>query len=98
MTGKEKRVLSGYHALRAAAPRFEHEPRRQCHYFAAPQLVHNLMLMVDCCEQVIEIFVVMVKQNTYVCTLITNIPLSTGVRRIRDKLVSANSTLFSETK
>lgn len=51
MTGKEKRVLSGYHALRAAAPRFEHEPRRQCHYFAAPQLVHNLMLMVDCCEQ-----------------------------------------------
>ncbi|KAH9638392.1 hypothetical protein HF086_004194 [Spodoptera exigua] len=45
MTGKEKRVLSGYHALRAAAPRFEHEPRRQCQNFAAPQLVHNLMLM-----------------------------------------------------
>ncbi|CAH0677879.1 unnamed protein product [Spodoptera exigua] len=51
MTGKEKRVLSGYHALRAAAPRFEHEPRRQCQNFAAPQLVHNLMLMVECCEQ-----------------------------------------------
>lgn len=51
MTGKEKRVLSGYHALRAAAPRFEHEPRRKCHYFAAPQLAHNLQLMVECCEQ-----------------------------------------------
>ncbi|XP_063896791.1 septin-interacting protein 1 [Helicoverpa armigera] len=51
MTGKEKRVLSGYHALRAAAPRFEHEPRRKCQYFAAPQLAHNLQLMVECCEQ-----------------------------------------------
>ncbi|CAH0596430.1 unnamed protein product [Chrysodeixis includens] len=51
MTGKEKRVLSGYHALRAAAPRFEHEPRRKCDNFAAPQLVHNLELMVECCEQ-----------------------------------------------
>uniref|UniRef100_A0A2A4K201 G-patch domain-containing protein n=1 Tax=Heliothis virescens TaxID=7102 RepID=A0A2A4K201_HELVI len=51
MTGKEKRVLSGYHALRAAAPRFEHEPRRKCDNFAAPQLAHNLQLMVECCEQ-----------------------------------------------
>ncbi|KAL4714220.1 hypothetical protein ACJJTC_009572 [Scirpophaga incertulas] len=51
MTGRETRVLSGYHALRAAAPRFEHEPRRQCRHFSAPELVHNLELMVDCCEQ-----------------------------------------------
>ncbi|XP_026735298.1 septin-interacting protein 1 isoform X2 [Trichoplusia ni] len=51
MTGKQKRVLSGYHALRAAAPRFEHEPRRDCKNFAAPQLATNMQLMVDCCEQ-----------------------------------------------
>ncbi|XP_061726162.1 septin-interacting protein 1 [Cydia pomonella] len=51
MTGKEKRVLSGYHALRAVAPRFEHEPRRKCTNFSAPQLVHNLEVMVECCEQ-----------------------------------------------
>ncbi|KAI8437409.1 hypothetical protein MSG28_011738 [Choristoneura fumiferana] len=51
MTGKEKRVLSGYHALRAAAPRFEHEPRRRCTNFEAPQLLHNLEVMVECCEQ-----------------------------------------------
>ncbi|XP_053615676.1 septin-interacting protein 1 isoform X2 [Plodia interpunctella] len=51
MTGKERRVLSGYHALRAAAPRFEHEPRRRLRHFAATALAHNLQLMVDCCEQ-----------------------------------------------
>ncbi|XP_059051690.1 septin-interacting protein 1 [Achroia grisella] len=51
MTGKEKRVLSGYHALRAAAPRYEHEPRRACRNFAAPLLARNLELMLECCEQ-----------------------------------------------
>ncbi|XP_049878892.1 septin-interacting protein 1 [Pectinophora gossypiella] len=51
MTGKQKRVLSGYHALAAAAPRFEHEPRRDCRHFAAPQLAANLDTMVECCEQ-----------------------------------------------
>ncbi|CAG9568310.1 unnamed protein product [Danaus chrysippus] len=51
LTGREKKVLSGYHALRAAAPRYEHEPRRECTNFAAPELTHNLQLMVDCCEQ-----------------------------------------------
>ncbi|CAG5053502.1 unnamed protein product [Parnassius apollo] len=51
MTGKQKRVLSGYHALRAAAPRYEHEPRRQLQHFSAPQLTHNLQMVVDCCEQ-----------------------------------------------
>ncbi|XP_072933204.1 septin-interacting protein 1 [Epargyreus clarus] len=51
MTGKSARVLSGYHALRAAAPRFEHEPRRACTRFAAPALTHNLQLLVHCCEQ-----------------------------------------------
>ncbi|XP_047537347.1 septin-interacting protein 1 [Vanessa atalanta] len=51
LTGREKKVLSGYHALRAAAPRYEHEPRRACTRFQAPELSHNLQLMVDCCEQ-----------------------------------------------
>ncbi|GBP21504.1 Septin-interacting protein 1 [Eumeta japonica] len=51
MTGKEKRVLSGYHALRSAAPRFEHEPRKKCENFSAPELMHNLEVMVECCEQ-----------------------------------------------
>ncbi|XP_068619561.1 septin-interacting protein 1 [Battus philenor] len=51
MTGKQRRVLSGYHALRAAAPRYEHEPRRQLQHFSAPQLTHNLQLVVDSCEQ-----------------------------------------------
>ncbi|CAK1545449.1 unnamed protein product [Leptosia nina] len=51
LTGREKRVLSGYHALRAAAPRYEHEPRRDCTNFALPALAHNLQLMVECCEQ-----------------------------------------------
>ncbi|XP_023948101.2 septin-interacting protein 1 [Bicyclus anynana] len=51
MTGRARRVLSGYHALRAAAPRFEHEPRRACSRFAAPALAHNLALAVACCER-----------------------------------------------
>ncbi|XP_039760195.1 septin-interacting protein 1 isoform X2 [Pararge aegeria] len=51
LTGRARRVLSGYHALRAAAPRFEHEPRRACTRFAAPALAHNLALAVDCCER-----------------------------------------------
>ncbi|CAH4027600.1 unnamed protein product [Pieris brassicae] len=51
LTGREKRVLSGYHALRAAAPRYEHEPRRACTNFTLPALAHNLELMVECCEQ-----------------------------------------------
>ncbi|KAI5633633.1 GC-rich sequence DNA-binding factor-like protein domain-containing protein [Phthorimaea operculella] len=51
MTGRQKRVLSGYHALAAQAPRFEHEPRRECRHFAAPQLARNLNTMLDCCEQ-----------------------------------------------
>ncbi|XP_026314585.1 septin-interacting protein 1 [Hyposmocoma kahamanoa] len=51
MTGKQKRVLSGYHALRATAPRFEHEQRRDCRNFAAPELARNLDAMLECCEQ-----------------------------------------------
>ncbi|KAJ2942995.1 hypothetical protein O0L34_g15185 [Tuta absoluta] len=54
MTGRQKRVLSGYHALAAQAPRFEHEPRRECRHFAAPQLARNLNTMLDCCEQVVR--------------------------------------------
>lgn len=52
MTGREKRVLSGYGAIRAAAPRYEHEARRECRHFAAPELLHNLQRVVECCEQV----------------------------------------------
>ncbi|XP_045504055.1 septin-interacting protein 1 [Colias croceus] len=51
LTGREKRVLSGYHALRAAAPRYEHEPRRECTNFAVPALTHNLQVAVENCEQ-----------------------------------------------
>ncbi|CAH0731412.1 unnamed protein product, partial [Brenthis ino] len=51
LTGRERKVLSGYHALRAAAPRYEHEPRRACTRFHMPELAHNLALVLDCCEQ-----------------------------------------------
>lgn len=50
LTGRERKVLSGYHALRAAAPRYEHEPRRACTRVRLPELTHNLQLALDCCE------------------------------------------------
>ncbi|KAG7309140.1 hypothetical protein JYU34_005062 [Plutella xylostella] len=51
MTGRERRVLSGYHALRANVPLYEHEPRKDCRHFAAPELTHNLEQQLQCCEQ-----------------------------------------------
>lgn len=54
LRGPEKRVLSGYHALRAAAPRYEDVPRKECSYVAMPELLHNLDLLVDMCEQVFK--------------------------------------------
>lgn len=53
LRGPEKRVLSGYHALRAAAPRYEDVSRKECSNLALPELLHNLNLLVDMCEQVI---------------------------------------------
>ncbi|XP_052894039.1 septin-interacting protein 1 isoform X2 [Anopheles moucheti] len=61
MTGPEKRVLSGYHALGQAKVIDEdlYEPTllgskttaKETTHFALPELMHNLNLMVDYCEQ-----------------------------------------------
>lgn len=57
MTGPEKRVLSGYHALgqsRAAADEVIYDsskPHKATTHFALPELMHNLNLIVDLCEQ-----------------------------------------------
>lgn len=59
MTGPEKRVLSGYHALghqtRAAGNDseilYEHRATKRCDNFSLPELQHNLQLIVDLCEQ-----------------------------------------------
>lgn len=56
MTGPEKRVLSGYHALgqtRGATDEilYEHRPSKKCDNFSLPELLHNLQLIVDMCEQ-----------------------------------------------
>ncbi|XP_053673188.1 septin-interacting protein 1 [Anopheles nili] len=61
MTGPEKRVLSGYHALgqakildeelyEAAVPGGK-PPTKDTVHFALPELMHNLNLMVEYCEQ-----------------------------------------------
>lgn len=56
MTGPEKRVLSGYHALgqtkAAEETLYEHRPSKKCTNFSLPELMHNLQLIVDMCEQV----------------------------------------------
>lgn len=55
MTGPEKRVLSGYHALgqtkAADETLYEHRPSKKCANFSLPELMHNLQLIVDMCEQ-----------------------------------------------
>lgn len=56
MTGPEKRVLSGYHALgqtRGATDEilYEHRPNKKCDNFSLPELLHNLQLIVEMCEQ-----------------------------------------------
>lgn len=55
MTGPEKRVMSGYHALRQAKmteeDTYEAKPVSELKYFQLPELMHNLNLIVDLCEQ-----------------------------------------------
>lgn len=56
MTGPEKRVLSGYHALgqtRGATDEilYEHRPNKKCDNFSMPEILHNLQLIVEMCEQ-----------------------------------------------
>lgn len=55
MTGPEKRVLSGYHALGqtkvADESLYEHRSSKKCTNFSLPELMHNLQLIVDMCEQ-----------------------------------------------
>lgn len=56
MRGPEKRVLSGYHALgqtKAAEENlYEHRQSKKCSNFSLPELMHNLDLIVERCEQV----------------------------------------------
>lgn len=55
MTGPEKRVLSGYHALSQAVINeqevFDQKPTPQMKLFQLPELMHNLNLIVNMCEQ-----------------------------------------------
>ncbi|XP_055379295.1 septin-interacting protein 1 [Condylostylus longicornis] len=55
MTGPEKRVLSGYHALGQAKiadeDLYESRPTKKKTNFALPELMHNLDLIVNMCEQ-----------------------------------------------
>lgn len=54
MTGPEKRVLSGYHALGQAKQGIDDEmldTRKTPQNFALPELMHNLNLLVDMSEQ-----------------------------------------------
>lgn len=55
MTGPEKRVLSGYHALgqtKAADENlYKERTTKECTNFAMPELTHNLDLILELCEQ-----------------------------------------------
>lgn len=55
MTGPEKRVLSGYHAIGQTKIQdedvFEQRAMKRCTNFALPELMHNLNLIVEMCEQ-----------------------------------------------
>lgn len=55
MTGPEARVLSGYHALGQTKITddllYEHRPTKKCTNFVLPELMHNLNIIVDQCEQ-----------------------------------------------
>lgn len=58
MTGPEKRVLSGYHALGQVKVTDEHlygqRQAKTCTNFSLPELTHNLDLILNMCEQVCE--------------------------------------------
>lgn len=55
MTGPEKRVLSGYHALGQSKMTeedvYETKPAAELKHFQLPELMHNLTLIVNLCEQ-----------------------------------------------
>lgn len=55
MTGPEKRVLSGYHALGQAKITdenlYKERTAKECTNFSLPELTHNLDLILDLCEQ-----------------------------------------------
>ncbi|XP_058447585.1 septin-interacting protein 1 [Malaya genurostris] len=55
MTGPESRVLSGYHALGQAKmvdeDLYDAKPTKETANFALPELMHNLNLIVELCEQ-----------------------------------------------
>lgn len=55
MTGPEKRVLSGYHALGQAKVEdgeiYESKATKELKNFQLPELMHNLNLIVEMCEQ-----------------------------------------------
>lgn len=55
MTGPEKRVLSGYHALGqtkvAEENLYKERTAKDCTNFSLPELTHNLDLILDLCEQ-----------------------------------------------
>ncbi|CAG2066568.1 unnamed protein product, partial [Timema podura] len=55
MTGPQKRVLSGYHAIagqQRPADEWEYRKDKTFHNFSLPELQHNLNLLMDMCEQV----------------------------------------------
>uniref|UniRef100_A0A336M495 CSON002687 protein n=1 Tax=Culicoides sonorensis TaxID=179676 RepID=A0A336M495_CULSO len=59
MTGPEKRVLSGYHALgqmKQGDDEIYSDTRKTTQNFALPELIHNLNLLVDMSEQEIIAF------------------------------------------
>nr|CAD7258217.1 unnamed protein product [Timema shepardi] len=54
MTGPQKRVLSGYHAIagqQRPADEWEYRKDKTFHNFSLPELQHNLNLLMDMCEQ-----------------------------------------------
>lgn len=57
MTGPEKRVLSGYHAIGQSKVidedlyELNEQPKKSTTSFALPELMHNLTLIVNMCEQ-----------------------------------------------
>lgn len=68
MTGPEKRVLSGYHAIGQSKILDEdlydlgEQPKKSVTSFALPELMHNLTLIVNMCEQ--DIISLDTAQNT----------------------------------
>lgn len=53
MTGPEKRILSGYHAIgvKTTDEDIRNGPAKECMNFNMPELTHNLDLILEICEQ-----------------------------------------------